>query len=260
MKQKIAIIILILSLCLAACTGLPVQTMSQTTEPLVLNPTATAEPSPEATATPVVTQPAKTATVATVVTETDYIIYLPVVMVTDGGETDTAVIYPVETEDPVALYPIEPTPTKPVTTTPGPTNPTQQPPGGHAHNWVPVYKTINHPAEYEYQCRPGEEIKIKTCEVTTWTINGRPDLGPWSIDTCIHSAAEQMAIYNAAIAAQNECSRAGTCPGGMTISSYEYDVWGPGPEVCENVLIKEAWTEQVLDYYRCSICGEEKYP
>jgi len=190
--RKIFITILMISIATLGCTPLAVKNMEYPVEDLTISPNPlpsqtqevkiTPQPETEATAT-------ETPDVQTVVT--DNFIYLPVVMVSDTGTTDVADIYPVETADPMVMYPPEHTPT-------GPEDPVTTPEPSHEHVWVPVYKTVEHPAEYKEECRPGPEIKIKTCKVTTFTINERPDLGPWTTDTCLHSQAEAEAIYNAA--------------------------------------------------------------
>lgn len=169
--------------------------------------------------------------------------FLPMVRMTDGGTGSMA-----EALQTVTVL---------VTVTPPPAEEddggTQVP--GHTHNWRPVYRYVDHPAEYEEQCHDGPGTE-QDCAIAHFVSN---DTGKeWTWDSCRQSRAELDAIKAEIHAYMEEQLRNGG-RGSYSQWNEPYTLYIPGPTVCENVLVKAAWREQILDHWICD-CGEVRYP
>ena len=145
----------------------------------------------------------------------------------------------------------KPTPAPPPTPKPTPT-PTPTP---CSHNWVAHHTTVHHDAVYETVHHDAEWVETSpaydsweetgnvvyvcgTCGYTTPSYDGiiahlnpfvNPDCSGW------HSEYEKVLVHHDA-------------------EGYWTDPWD------EQVLVKEAWDEDVIDYYYCSKCGATKNP
>lgn len=168
--------------------------------------------------------------------------FLPVVRMTDGGAGSMA--------DALQTVTVLATVTPPSAEEDGGT---QVP--GHTHNWRPVYRYVDHPAEYEEQCHDGPGTD-QECAIAHFICN---DTGKeWTWDSCRQSRAELGAIIAEINTWIEEQARNGG-QGSYRQWNESYTLHIPGPTVCENVLIRAAWREQILDHWVCD-CGEVRYP
>lgn len=168
--------------------------------------------------------------------------FLPIVRMTDGGTGSMADALQTVT----VLATVIPPP-------PEEDGGTQVP--GHTHNWRPVYRYVDHPAEYEYQCHesPGTE---QECAIAHFICN---DTGKeWTWDSCRQSQAELEALRQEINAWIREQAANGGRGSYRQWNEYYY-IYIPGPTVCEDVLVRAAWREQILDHWICD-CGEVRYP
>lgn len=105
----------------------------------------------------------------------------------------------------------------------------------HTHNWVAVYKTVNHPEEGHYE----------TVEIVS----------PWEIYE-EHTVCSRCRFdYTANGVTPGDCPNCDLA-GWTTVSvgTGEYQVFYEDQWVVDVA----AYSEQVVDYYRCSECGQTK--
>lgn len=107
----------------------------------------------------------------------------------------------------------------------------------HIHEWAAVYKTVDHPEEGHYeQVLIGEEYTNPICEY--------------------HEVCYCGFDYTANGVTPGDCPN---CSAGWhtvrVITGYE-----TVPAIYEDrwIVDKAAWSEQVVDYYQCSECGQIK--
>lgn len=162
--------------------------------------------------------------------------FLPIVRMTDGGFGNMA-----EVLERIAQLPEQPD------------NHSDTP--GHVHSWTPHYRYVNHPAEYEHQCRD-EQGPGRTCWITYWQCNDTGHMWQW--DECTQSAAELEAIQTEIMYWMLEQAENGGS-GSNRMWADDYEMPGPVTTVCEDILVREAWTESILEYWTCP-CGEVRYP
>lgn len=161
---------------------------------------------------------------------------------------------PVKTPTPTTVPTVVPT-TPPGQPTRTPGQPTQIPPTqppGHSHNWVPVYRTVHHPAETETRCE--ETVPARNCFKMFYKCNDTGKI--WTWDSCTQTQADLDAIMREIEAWIDEQANNGGY-GSYTSWPEHYTI--PAQEECREVVIKEAWTEEVIDHYKCS-CGATKQP
>lgn len=125
---------------------------------------------------------------------------------------------------------------------------TETPNTEHTHNWVAVYKTVHHDATYKEEKYVVREAWDEEVTKSGYICNG---CGKFFDGDWVESSDEAWDEFGAHIL---------SCQGG---SSYHTDrvvintIHHPEEYGTRKVVDREAWDEQVVDYYKCQ-CGATK--
>ncbi len=125
---------------------------------------------------------------------------------------------------------------------------TETPNTEHTHNWVAVYKTVHHDATYKEEKYVIKEAWDEEVTKSGYICNG---CGKFFDGDWVESSDEAWDEFGAHIL---------SCQGG---SSYHTDrvvintIHHPEEYGTRKVVDREAWDEQVVDYYKCQ-CGATK--
>lgn len=125
----------------------------------------------------------------------------------------------------------------------------------HVHNWTPVYNTVHHDAvteEVEVTKQVPKTVYTNTtrCKACGWT-EVPPDLPTGTYEEHVKAMGKTTIIL------WGEEHTVNVCNDGCQTVPYEYTVYETVTET-EVHVIKEAYNEQVISGYECSICGEWK--
>jgi len=116
----------------------------------------------------------------------------------------------------------------------------------HEHVWEPVYKTVHHDAEYE---EAWDEAVYETVEYWVDNAHHYDEDGNLIYDKCDFKTTDLDELLHHIRSVHKGSASYGQI--------YEREYTGETIHHDE-VLIKEAYDEQVIDYYKCSICGALK--
>ena len=145
-----------------------------------------------------------------------------------------------------------PTPTPKPTPTPTP-QPTPTPtPTPCSHNWVAHHTTVHHDAVYETVHHDAEGYWDEWDE---WVVTG----SVYVCGQCGYRCSSYSGIVAHCDPFNNpDCYSWHSEEDGYYEHKKEWVETNPAWD--EQVLVKEAWDEDVIDYYYCSKCGEKKNP
>lgn len=118
----------------------------------------------------------------------------------------------------------------------------------HSHNWVAVYKTVHHDATYKEEKYVVREAWDEEITKSGYICNG---CGKFFDGDWVESSDEAWDEFGAHIL---------SCQGGSSYHTGKVvinTIHHPEEYGTRSVVDKEAWDEQVIDYYKCS-CGATK--